>query len=63
MSNAVNIAPPDTMNFINGSFVYTIAFPDYLVFDEGQTLLHLKGTYRYTVDLAAKTVSLSVTSS
>lgn len=63
MSNAVNIAPPDTMNFINGSFVYTVAFPDYLVFDEGQTLLHLKGTYRYTVDLAAKTVSLSVTSS
>lgn len=62
-SSPVNAAPPDTMEFSGGSFVYTIDFPEDFVFYESQVLLHLKGTYRYTVDLETKTVSLSVTSS
>ena len=60
-SNPVNVAPPDTMAFSGGTFVYTINFPEDFVFYDSQTLLHLAGTYRYTVDLAAKTVSLTVT--
>lgn len=60
-SNPVNIAPPDTMNFSDGRFTYEIRFEAEDSY--GQTLYHLAGTYRYTVDLEAKTVSLSVTSS
>ncbi len=59
-SNEVNIARPDTMAFAGGTFVYTVTFSDLAVTNEGQTLLHLAGTYRYEVDLAARTVSLTV---
>lgn len=58
-SNPVNIAPPDTMSFSDGRFTYEIRFTEEASYD--QTLFHLAGTYRYTVDLAAKTVSLTVT--
>ena len=59
-SNEVNIAKPDTMEFTGGTFVYTVTFSDPAVTNEGQTLLHLAGTYCYEVDLAARTVSLTV---
>lgn len=59
-SNEVNIAKPDTMGFTGGAFVYTVTFSDPAVTNEGQTLLHLAGTYCYEVDLAARTVSLTV---
>ena len=58
-SNPVNIAPPNTMSFSDGRFTYEIRFTEEDSYD--QTLFHLAGTYRYTVDLAAKTVSLTVT--
>lgn len=48
------------MTFTGGTFVYTVVFSDQLLDNEGQSLLHLAGTYRYTVDLAAKTISLTV---
>ena len=53
-------ALPDTMRFEGGKFVYEKAFPTEEVTNEGETLIHLKGTYHYEVDLAAKTVSLTV---
>ncbi len=53
-------ALPDSMEFQNGKFVYETTFADELLLNEGQELIHLKGTYHYEVDLAAKTVSLTV---
>ncbi|MBP3479797.1 MAG: hypothetical protein J6K03_10035, partial [Oscillospiraceae bacterium] len=53
-------ALPDTMKFEGGKFVYEKAFPTEEVTNEGETLIHLKGTYHYEVDLVAKTVSLTV---
>ena len=53
-------ALPDSMEFQNGKFVYETTFADELLMNEGQELIHLKGTYHYEVDLAAKTVSLAV---
>ena len=48
----------DAQSFSDGSAAYiTIGL---LLDNEGQSLLHLAGTYRYTVDLAAKTISLTV---
>lgn len=61
MSNPVNVAPPDTMGFSGGTFVYTVSFSEDVVSLDGESPLHIKGTYRYTVDLAAKTASLTVT--
>ncbi len=55
----VGTAPPDTMLFLDGTLVYIISFEDQLLSQDGQTLLHLVGSYRYTVDLADKTVSLT----
>jgi len=48
------------MEFENGKFVYEKVFQDESLTDEGQSLIHLRGTYHYEVDLAAKTVSLTV---
>ena len=59
-SSEVNTAKPDTMAFTGGTFVYTVDFSELAATNEGQTLLHLAGTYRYEVDLAARTVSLTV---
>ena len=53
-------ALPDSMEFQSGNFTYNVTFTDELLKDEGQSLIHLKGTYHYEVDLAAKTVSLTV---
>ena len=53
-------ALPDSMEFQNGKLVYETTFEDELLMNEGQELIHLKGTYHYEVDLAAKTVSLAV---
>ena len=52
--------PPDTMSFQHGKFIYEMTFPTTEVTNEGNTLIHLQGTYHYEVDLAAKTVSLTV---
>lgn len=53
-------APPDTMLFLDNTLVYIVSFEDQLLSQDGQTLLHLAGNYRYTVDLTDKTVSLVV---
>ena len=55
----MSIAPPESMAFQNGQFLYTVTFPT--TETAGGQLIHLAGTYHYTVDLAAKTVSLTVT--
>lgn len=53
-------ASPDTMLFLDNTLVYIVSFEDQLLSQDGQTLLHLAGNYRYTVDLTDKTVSLVV---
>ena len=53
-------APPDTMLFLEDTLVYIVSFEDQLLSQDGQTLLHLAGNYRYTVNLTDKTVSLVV---
>ena len=53
-------AEPDAMAFDGDRFTYSVAFSEELLYNEGQSLLHLKGTYRYTVDMTAGTVSLDV---
>ena len=55
----MGVAQPDSMEFQNGQFLYSVTFPT--TESLGKDLIHLAGTYRYTADLAAKTVSLSVT--
>ena len=55
----MSIAPPESMAFQDGQFLYTVTFPT--TETAGGQLVHLAGTYHYTVDLAAKTVSLAVT--
>ena len=56
----LGVVPPDTMFFQNGKFIYEMTFPTTEVTNEGETLVHINGTYHYEVDLAAKTVSLTV---
>ncbi len=58
--SVMSIAPPGSMEFLDGVFVYRIYFPTQEITNDNQTLIHLKGTYLYEVDLAAKTVSLTV---
>lgn len=60
MASSIAVALPDEMEFREGTFVYTVTFSDQLLTNEGQTLIHLRGTYRYEVDLTSKTVSLTV---
>ena len=55
----MSIALPESMAFQDGQFLYTVTFPT--TETAGGQLIHLAGTYHYTVDLAAKTVSLTVT--
>jgi len=59
-TNGYDSALLETIGFRDGKFVYEITFPAEEVTNEGMTLIHLKGTYRYEVDLTAKTVSLTV---
>ena len=48
------------IKFEDGAFIYEKNFTTEKWTDDGQTLIHFKGTYHYEVDLAAKTVSLTV---
>lgn len=59
-SSYFGTAAPDTMEFIENTFVYKVTFQEQLHIEDSQTLIHLAGTYRYTVDLTAKTVSLEI---
>lgn len=57
----VNCAPPDKMWFDGDTFVYEVVFTkDAPNLISGEGFKHRKGTYRYTVDLASKTVSLEI---
>ena len=58
---AVGTALPDAMAFSGNQFTYQVQFPEEA--SDGETLYHLAGTYRYTLDLTARTVSLTVTES
>ncbi|BAK98205.1 hypothetical protein OBV_10070 [Oscillibacter valericigenes Sjm18-20] len=60
-ADAINCALPDKMWFDGDTFVYEVVFTEdapNLVSGEGFS--HVKGTYRYTVDLTARTVSLEI---
>ena len=59
-SGLFSTASPNTMTRAGNQFVYTVHFDTLETFDEDPILLHLAGTYQYTVDLTAKTVSLTV---
>ena len=60
-SGGFGVAPPDSMEFQSGRLVYEIHFTEEAAILDGEPFLfHLAGTYHYEVDLAAKTVSLSV---
>lgn len=59
-SGGFGAARPDSMEFGSGKFVYEIRFADEARTNDGQSLIHLKGTYHYEVDLEKKTVSLSI---
>lgn len=56
----MSIARPGSMEFQADQFIYTVQFATTEVTNEGQSLIHLAGTYCYTVDLSAKTVSLTM---
>ena len=53
-------ALPDVMEFVDGKFIYERTFTENLLNYDGESVIHLKGTYHYEVDLNAKTVSLTV---
>lgn len=53
-------ALPDSAEFRGGRFLYTVTFPSQVLTNDERDLLHLRGTYRYEVDLDRKTVSLTV---
>lgn len=60
-ADAINCAPPDKMWFDGDTFVYEVVFTeDAPNLISGEGFSHVKGTYRYTVNLADKTVSLSI---
>lgn len=59
-ASEAEVAPPDSMSFSEGKFVYEVLFSEELVNSFGQFPIHLAGTYHYEVDLSAKTVSLTV---
>lgn len=49
----------DTAVFADGKFIYSVSFPSEQRGD-GDALIHLKGTYRYEVDLENRRVTLTV---
>lgn len=54
-------ALPTAIRFEGGAFIYEVVFSENAPsFSQPQQLLHIAGTYRYTVDLSAKTVSLDI---
>lgn len=57
----VSCALPDKMWFDGNTFVYEVIFTeDAPTLTSGEGFNHVNGTYRYTVDLTAKTVSLEI---
>ena len=56
-ATAMAIAKPQSMDITGNTLTYEITFDDNLYLD---SYLHFAGTYVYTVDLAAKTVSLQI---
>lgn len=58
--NFVGTAPPAGMAFDGGTFTYEVVFTEDEPGMPGEGFIHVKGTYRYTVDLSAKTVSLEI---
>lgn len=57
-NNLIGTPLVDNGLFADGKFIYSVSFPEKMM--DGDILVHLKGTYRYEVDLSAKTVSLTV---
>ncbi len=49
-------AIPDVMDFTEDTFVYGMSFDENSYYNDGASLNHLQGTYRYTVYLAEKQV-------
>lgn len=63
LSSAEVTAEPDSIWFDGNDLIYEVSFIDDLPNDATQNagdFIHLKGTYRYTVDLDTKTVSLII---
>ena len=56
-ASAMAIAEPQSMDITDNTLTYEITFDDNLYLD---SYLHFAGTYVYTVDLVAKTVSLHI---
>lgn len=54
------VALPETTDYRGGCFCYDLSFDDTTYFNDGNSINHVAGTYHYIVDLAAKTVSLTV---
>lgn len=54
------VALPETTDYRGGFFCYDLHFDDTTWFNDGNSINHVAGTYHYTVDLAARTVSLTV---
>jgi len=52
-------AAPASLTFDGTRLVYTVIFSDAAAAEDG-TVLHVRGTYSYTADIAAKTVSLTI---
>ena len=50
------IAIPDAMYFTEDTFVYEMTFEENSYYNDGRSVNHLQGTYRYTVHLAEKLV-------
>ncbi len=54
------VALPESTDYPGGFFCYDLRFDDTTYFNDGNSINHVAGTYYYAVDLAAKTVSLTV---
>ena len=53
-------AIPDAMELTEDTFVYEMTFEENSYYNNGVSVNHLQGTYRYTVYLAEKIVSLEI---
>ena len=56
LSEYPTIAIPDAMYFTENTFVYEMTFKENSYYNDGISVNHLQGTYRYTVHLAKKLV-------
>jgi|GEM_PF-936658 len=57
-SSGEGVARPDSMWFDGDAFVYEITFDSYSY--QSSSEYHVQGTYHYTVDLTAQTISLDI---